>query len=221
MKSKKNKGQKRQEQKKIIDIDYIDKEYTEITSKVKENIFLVCIFILVFLMVFFQYKYEYKESLGLNQIKEKQYYSVLGLEEGSSLEEVRLAYKKLIRVWHPDKHINCKSCKEKINQITEAYEHIIKTFEEGDKRSIFENSPVKLTSNNYHRLVDSSKDFWLIFAYNSKKIDYITQRIASVYNEINKQLKGTINSQFYLVYILMMVEMDLMKYTKVLIILMK
>ena len=192
MKSKKNKGQKKQEKRKYIDIDYIDKEYTEITSKVKENIFLVCIFILVFLMVFFQYKYEYKESMGLNEIKEKQYYSVLGLEEGSSLEEVRAAYKKLVRVWHPDKHLNCKSCKEKFNQITDAYEHIIKTFEEGDKRSIFENSPIILNTNNYHRLVDSSQDFWLIFVYHGKQIDYMTQRIASVYNEINKQLKGTI-----------------------------
>ena len=192
MKSKKNKGQKKQEKRKFIDIDYIDKEYTEITSKVKENIFLVCIFILVFLMVFFQYKYEYKESMGLNEIKEKQYYSVLGLEEGSSLEEVRAAYKKLVRVWHPDKHLNCKSCKEKFNQITDAYEHIIKTFEEGDKRSIFENSPIILNTNNYHRLVDSSQDFWLIFVYHGKQIDYMTQRIASVYNEINKQLKGTI-----------------------------
>jgi len=143
-------------------------------------------------MVFFQYKYEYKESMGLNEIKEKQYYSVLGLEEGSSLEEVRTAYKKLVRVWHPDKHLNCKSCKEKFNQITDAYEHIIKTFEEGDKRSIFENSPIILNANNYHRLVDSSKDFWLIFVYHGKQIDYMTQRIASVYNEINKQLKGTI-----------------------------
>ena len=77
MKGKKNKGQKKQEKqekKSFIDIDYIDKEYTQITSKVKENIFLVCIFILVFLMVFFQYKYEYKESQGLNNINEKQYY---------------------------------------------------------------------------------------------------------------------------------------------------
>ena len=192
MKNKKNKGQKKQEKRKFIDIDYIDKEYTEITSKVKENIFLVCIFILVFLMVFFQYKYEYKESMGLNEIKENQYYSTLGLEEGSSLEEVRAAYKKLVRVWHPDKHLNCKSCKEKFNQITDAYEHIIKTFEEGDKRSIFENSPIILNANNYHRLVDSSQDFWLIFVYHGKQIDYMTQRIASVYNEIKKQLKGTI-----------------------------
>ena len=192
MKNKKNKGQKKQEKKKIIDIDYIDKEYTEITSKMKENIFLVCIFILVFLMIFFQYKYEYKENMGLNEIKENQCYSILGLEEGASLEEIRTAYKKLVRVWHPDKNINCKSCKEKFNQITEAYEHIIKFFDEGDKRSIFENSPTILNSNNYNRLVDSSKDFWLIFVYHSKKIDYITQRIASVYNEINKQLKGTI-----------------------------
>ena len=195
MKNKKNKNQKKPEKKNnnnIIDMDYIDKEYTHITSKVKENIFLLFIFILVILMVFFQYKYEYKESQGLNKIIEQNYYTILGLEEGSSMEEVRSAYKKLVRVWHPDKHINCKSCKEKFNQIKEAYENIIKTFEEGDKRSIFENSPVILNSNNYQRLVDSSKDFWLIFVYNSKKIDYMTQRIVSVYNDINKQLKGII-----------------------------
>ena len=195
MKNKKNKNQKSQkkpEKKNISNIDYIETDYSQITSKVKENIFLFFIFILVILMVFFQYKYEYKESQGLNQISEKNYYTTLGLEEGSSLEEVRSAYKKLVRVWHPDKHINCKSCKEKFNQITEAYENIIKTFEEGDKRSIFENSPIILNSNNYQRLVDSSKDFWLIFVYNSKTIDYMTQRIVSVYNDINKQLKGII-----------------------------
>ena len=195
MKNKKNKNQKNQkkpEKKNISNIDYIETDYSQITSKVKENIFLFFIFILVILMVFFQYKYEYKESQGLNQISEKNYYTTLGLEEGSSLEEVRSAYKKLVRVWHPDKHINCKSCKEKFNQITEAYENIIKTFEEGDKRSIFENSPIILNSNNYQRLVDSSKDFWLIFVYNSKTIDYMTQRIVSVYNDINKQLKGII-----------------------------
>ena len=146
MKNKKPKEQKKQKKKDSNKSDsnimnYIDKEYSEITSKVKENLFLVCIVILVFLMVFFQYKYEYKESRGLNKITEGQYYTILGLEEGSSLEEVRAAYKKLVRVWHPDKHINCKSCKEKFNQITEAYENIIKMFEEGDKRSIFENSP--------------------------------------------------------------------------------
>ena len=173
-------------------MNYIDKEYSEITSKVKENLFLVCIFIFIFLMVFFQYKYEYKESQGLNKINEGQYYTVLGLEEGSSLEEVRSAYKKLVRVWHPDKQINCKSCKEKFNQITEAYENIMKILEEGDKRSIFENSPIVLNSNNYQRLVESSKDFWLIFVYKSRQIDYFTQRTVSVYNEMNKQLKGTI-----------------------------
>ena len=108
------------------------------------------------------------------------------------MEEVRSAYKKLVRVWHPDKHLNCKSCKEKFNQITEAYENIMKLFEEGDKRSIFENSPIILNMNNYQRLVESSKDFWLIFVYNSRLVDYFTHQTVGVYNEMNKQLKGTI-----------------------------
>ena len=173
-------------------MNYFNEEYSEITSKVKENLFLVSVFIIVLLMIFFQYRYEYKESKGLNKINEGQYYTVLGLEEGCNLEEVRAAYKKLVRVWHPDKHINCKSCKEKFNQITEAYENIVKMFEEGDKRSIFENSPIILNINNYQRLVDSSNHFWLIFVYNSRQVDYFTKKVVSVFNELNKQLKGTV-----------------------------
>ena len=146
---KKKKSQKNNESSSNV-MNYIDQEYTEIKSKVKENLYIVIIISLIVLMVFFQYKYEYQEMKGLNKINEGNYYSIMGLEEGSSLEDIRSAYKKLVKVWHPDKHLNCKSCKEKFNQITDAYEHIIKTFEEGDKRSIFENSPVILNTNNYH-----------------------------------------------------------------------
>ena len=197
MKNQKSKDQKKLKKKsksksRFNIINYINEEYSEISSKVKENSFLVCVFILIFLMIFFQYKYEYKESKGLNKINEGRYYTVLGLEDGASLEEIRSAYKKLVRVWHPDKHVNCKSCKEKFNQITEAYENIIKMFEKGDKRSIFENSPFVLNMNNYQRLVDSSNQFWLIFVYNSLHIDYYTQKVVSVFNELNKQLKGTL-----------------------------
>ena len=197
MKNQKSKDQKKLKKKsksksRFNIMNYINEEYSEISSKVKENSFLVCVFILIFLMIFFQYKYEYKESKGLNKINEGRYYTVLGLEDGASLEEIRSAYKKLVRVWHPDKHVNCKSCKEKFNQITEAYENIIKMFEKGDKRSIFENSPFVLNMNNYQRLVDSSNQFWLIFVYNSLHIDYYTQKVVSVFNELNKQLKGTL-----------------------------
>ena len=56
MKNKKSKDQKKQKKKDSNKsdsniIDYIDKEYTEITSKVKENLFLVGILIFIFLMV--------------------------------------------------------------------------------------------------------------------------------------------------------------------------
>ena len=53
MKNKKGKDQKKQKKKDSNKsnsniMNYIDQEYSEITSKVKENLFLVCIFILVF-----------------------------------------------------------------------------------------------------------------------------------------------------------------------------
>ena len=171
---------------------YIDQEYKDIKSTFKENAFFILILLFIFLMVIFQFNYENKEHLGLNKLNEEQYYTVLGLEDGSSLEEVRAAYKQLVRAWHPDKHPNCKSCREKFNKITEAYEAIIKMFEEGNKKSIFRNSPTSLNINNYHRLVESSIDFWVIFVYNSKQISYFTNQIASVFNEVNGKLKNSI-----------------------------
>jgi curved DNA-binding protein CbpA len=30
------------------------------------------------------------------------YYRTLGLKPGASLEEVKLAYRKLVKIWHPD-----------------------------------------------------------------------------------------------------------------------
>ena len=33
----------------------------------------------------------------------EQYYQVLGLEVGASLEEVNQAYKDLVFIWHPDR----------------------------------------------------------------------------------------------------------------------
>ncbi|MDE1727356.1 MAG: DnaJ domain-containing protein [Thaumarchaeota archaeon] len=50
-----------------------------------------------------------------------QYYSLLGLKEGASIQEVKAAYRKLALKYHPDKSISKKD-NEKFKLITEAYQ---------------------------------------------------------------------------------------------------
>lgn len=51
----------------------------------------------------------------------KDLYAVLGLPKKSSIEDVKKAYKKLARKYHPDLNPNDKSAEEKFKEISEAY----------------------------------------------------------------------------------------------------
>lgn len=50
------------------------------------------------------------------------YYKILGIKEGSSQEEVKKAYRKLSKQYHPDLNPNNKEAEEKFKQVVEAYE---------------------------------------------------------------------------------------------------
>ena len=52
----------------------------------------------------------------------RDYYEVLGLDKGASDEEIKKAYRKLAKQYHPDLHPGDKSCEEKFKEIGEAYE---------------------------------------------------------------------------------------------------
>ena len=58
-----------------------------------------------------------------------QFYKVLGLPFGSSLQEVKQAYKKLVKEWHPDLFLGESAekqskAREKITQINLAYKKL-------------------------------------------------------------------------------------------------
>ncbi|WP_041082264.1 molecular chaperone DnaJ [Thermotoga profunda] len=53
----------------------------------------------------------------------KDYYAILGVPRDASQEDIKKAYKKLIKQWHPDLHPeNKKEAEEKFKEIQEAYE---------------------------------------------------------------------------------------------------
>ncbi len=52
----------------------------------------------------------------------KEYYDILGLKQDSNKDEVKKAYRKLSKKYHPDVNPNNKEAEEKFKKIAEAYE---------------------------------------------------------------------------------------------------
>ncbi|HEY8298618.1 MAG TPA: J domain-containing protein [Candidatus Baltobacteraceae bacterium] len=56
-------------------------------------------------------------------MKYKDYYEILGVPKGSAEKDIKSAYRKLARKWHPDANPeNPKDAEEKFKEISEAYE---------------------------------------------------------------------------------------------------
>ncbi len=55
----------------------------------------------------------------------KNYYQVLGLKDGASLEEIKKAYKDYVKHYHPDKHGNSEFFKKRFQEVQEAYDYLI------------------------------------------------------------------------------------------------
>ncbi len=52
----------------------------------------------------------------------KNYYKILGITKNSEGEEIKKAYRKLAKKWHPDKNPNDNKAEEKFKEISEAYD---------------------------------------------------------------------------------------------------
>lgn len=69
------------------------------------------------------------------------HYRVLGLRSGASFIDVKLAYRRLVRLYHPDVNPEDEAAKEKFIQITQAYQALVKTLPQPLPISATEVSP--------------------------------------------------------------------------------
>jgi DnaJ-class molecular chaperone len=64
-------------------------------------------------------------------------YEALGVPIGTSKADIKAAYRKLAKVWHPDRHpANVEEAKAKFQAISKAYESLMTTDEEVQVKTI-------------------------------------------------------------------------------------
>lgn len=60
--------------------------------------------------------------MGEQALEYKDYYSILGVSKSASEKDIKAAYRKLARQYHPDQNPGDKSAEEKFKEINEAYQ---------------------------------------------------------------------------------------------------
>lgn len=70
----------------------------------------------------------------------KDYYKILGIRENASQDEIKKAYRKLAKEYHPDKRSGDKSAEEKFKDISDAYS-ILGNPEKRKKYDMFRKNP--------------------------------------------------------------------------------
>ena len=78
-------------------------------------------------------------------------YEVLGVREGASVDEIKRAYKELVRKYHPDQYRNnplSELAEEKLKEINQAYDYLMKQHEQKNTGYSSQNSSYG-KSNSY------------------------------------------------------------------------
>lgn len=103
--------------------------------------------------------------------KYQEYLKIFELPEEATLEEIKIAYRKLIKIWHPDQYENekdlQKSADKKAKEINEAYSYLIENYTDEDEdkngneaeEEFYDFSQQESTQQNYSTDFDIEEDY--------------------------------------------------------------
>lgn len=111
----------------------------------------------------------------------KDYYEILGISRNATEEEIKAAYRRLAKIYHPDVAQNKQEAEKKFKEINEAFQVLIDPEKRKlyDKYGTIENIP---TSSNY----SSSVDIFDIFSDIFNDFVFNTERKYREYNPLEE-----------------------------------
>jgi len=113
----------------------------------------------------------------------KNYYEILGISTTATQEEIKQAYHKLAKKYHPDINPNNKQAEEQLKEINEAYN----TLSDIDKKTDYDNKYNYYFSNN----TDSSQ------SYNQVETDYIRNLKNKAINKNDKEAQLELGNIYF------------------------
>lgn len=127
----------------------------------------------------------------------KNYYQVLGLEDDASLEDIKIAYKKNVLRYHPDKHDGDEFFVKRFQEIQEAYQYLINNYNAKKNRNQSESNqfaPIQIvtfmTDKDYRFNDENFTITWNV--KNADAISIIIKTISEEKKYTNLTDEGTI-----------------------------
>ena len=89
---------------------------------------------------------------GIGMEQEKDWYRILEIPDNANEQEIKAAYRKLVKKYHPDTHARDKNNTEKFNDISEAYRILGNT----EKRREYDKRRNKSTKSDFFQEHDET-----------------------------------------------------------------